>query len=76
MPTALKAFAGTNAYLDVVPSPEGYNHIALFNPADSGTPQFITSGKWEVVGGIAGVDVAKGLVYVPRIIACASTVSN
>ena len=50
------------AYLDIVPTPEGYNHIALFSPASSSTPHFLTSGPWEVVGGIKGVDLEKGLV--------------
>ncbi|KAF8141399.1 dipeptidyl aminopeptidase [Boletus edulis] len=28
------------AYLDIVPNQDGYNHIALFDPASSSTPQF------------------------------------
>ncbi|KDR80915.1 hypothetical protein GALMADRAFT_241446 [Galerina marginata CBS 339.88] len=63
IPTELTSFAGTNAYLDIVPTPEGYNHIALFNPANTNTPLFLTNGEWEVTGGIAGVDAKKGLVY-------------
>ncbi|KAJ3974288.1 dipeptidyl aminopeptidase [Lentinula raphanica] len=51
------------AYLDVVPTPEGYNHIALFTPANSSTPRFLTSGEWEVSSGIKGVDSKLGLVY-------------
>ncbi|KII86043.1 hypothetical protein PLICRDRAFT_44497 [Plicaturopsis crispa FD-325 SS-3] len=51
------------AYLDIVPSPDGYDHIALFSPASSGTPRFLTSGSWEVAGGIQAVDVKAGLVY-------------
>ncbi|EJD48202.1 hypothetical protein AURDEDRAFT_113055 [Auricularia subglabra TFB-10046 SS5] len=51
------------AYLDVLPNPDGYLHVALFDPADSGTPQWLTTGKWEVVNGIATVDEARGLVY-------------
>lgn len=62
IPTGLTSFAGTNAYLDIVPTPEGYNHIALFNPASTDKPHFITSGDWEVTGKISGVDVKKGLV--------------
>ncbi|KAH7910473.1 dipeptidyl aminopeptidase [Hygrophoropsis aurantiaca] len=53
----------SSAYLDIVPSKEGYNHIALFEPADSGTPRFLTSGTWEVTGGIQAVDAHRGLVY-------------
>jgi len=48
-----------------VPTPEGYNHIALFSPATSSTPRFLTSGNWEVTGGIQSVDAKRGLVYVP-----------
>ncbi|PPQ68381.1 hypothetical protein CVT25_007919 [Psilocybe cyanescens] len=63
VPAGLTAFAGTNAYLDIVPTPEGYNHIALFNPASSKTPHFLTSGEWEVTGRIRRVDSKKGLIY-------------
>ncbi|GLB41533.1 putative dipeptidyl aminopeptidase [Lyophyllum shimeji] len=52
-----------DAYLDIVPTNDGYNHIALFSPASSGVPQFLTSGKWEVTGGIKGIDTKKGVVY-------------
>ncbi|KAG6917095.1 hypothetical protein DXG01_003915 [Tephrocybe rancida] len=62
LPANLTA-GGAGAYLDVVPTPDGYNHIALFSPASSGTPQFLTSGKWEVTGGIKGIDVRKAVVY-------------
>jgi dipeptidyl aminopeptidase len=55
-------FAATDAYLDIVPTPEGFNHIALFNPASSATPLFLTDGEWEVTGSIKGVDAKKGLV--------------
>ena len=54
---------GEPAYLDVVPTPEGYNHIALFSPSDSSTPQFLTSGEWEVTSEILAVDVNRSLVY-------------
>lgn len=55
--------SGEPAYLDVVPTPEGYNHIALYSPADSSTPQFLTSGEWEVTSEILAVDVNRSLVY-------------
>ncbi|XP_006461711.1 hypothetical protein AGABI2DRAFT_185824 [Agaricus bisporus var. bisporus H97] len=55
--------SGANAYFDIVPSPEGYNHIALFSPANSGSPRFLTAGQWEVTSGIKGVDMEKGLIY-------------
>lgn len=54
--------SGANAYLGIVPSPEGYNHIALFSPANSGSPRFLTAGQWEVTSGIKGVDMEKGLM--------------
>ncbi|KAF8989845.1 dipeptidyl peptidase IV N-terminal region-domain-containing protein [Cyathus striatus] len=44
----------SNAYLDVVPNKDGYNHLALFNPADASQPRFLTTGNWEVVGGVKG----------------------
>ncbi|PCH36456.1 dipeptidyl aminopeptidase [Wolfiporia cocos MD-104 SS10] len=54
---------GHASYLDVVPTPEGFNHIALFSPASSSTPRFLTSGEWEVTGKILAVNSARGLVY-------------
>ncbi|KAI9067913.1 dipeptidyl aminopeptidase [Trametes sanguinea] len=51
------------AYLDIVPTPSGYNHIALFSPANSSTPRFLTSGSWEVTSGILAVDANRSLVY-------------
>ncbi|KAJ2927846.1 hypothetical protein H1R20_g9258, partial [Candolleomyces eurysporus] len=61
--TETLALSGATAYLDIVPTPQGYNHIALFSPADSDTPHFLTSGEWEVTGTISSVDLKKGLVY-------------
>ncbi|KAI0765616.1 dipeptidyl aminopeptidase [Trametes elegans] len=54
---------GAPAYLDIVPTPEGYNHIALFSPANSSSPRFLTSGTWEVTSGILAVDANRSLVY-------------
>ncbi|KAI5120961.1 hypothetical protein M0805_001665 [Coniferiporia weirii] len=50
------------AYLDLVNNSAGYTHIALFSPANSSTPLFVTGGDWEVVDGILGVDT-QGVVY-------------
>ncbi|KAF7322541.1 hypothetical protein HMN09_00032600 [Mycena chlorophos] len=61
--TSLSSGTVSGAYLDVVPTPEGYNHIALFSPATSSTPIWLTSGEWEVTDGILGVDAVKGTVY-------------
>jgi dipeptidyl aminopeptidase B len=55
---------GLPSYLDIVPDKDGYNHIALFSPASTSTPRFLTTGAWEVTGGIQAVDVERGLVYV------------
>ena len=50
------AFQGSkNAYLDIVPTKDGYNHIALFPIADTAEPVWLTSGEWEVTGSIKGV---------------------
>lgn len=59
--------AGTvgTAYLDVLPTPEGFSHLALFSPASSSTPIWLTSGEWEVTKGVMGVDIANGVVCVP-----------
>ncbi|KAG6381795.1 dipeptidyl aminopeptidase [Boletus reticuloceps] len=51
------------AYLDIVPNQDGYNHIALFDPATSSTPRFLTSGTWEVTNSIQAVDAQRGLIY-------------
>ncbi|KAI6130211.1 dipeptidyl aminopeptidase [Pisolithus thermaeus] len=62
LPLSLRS-GDSPAYLDIVPSEDGYNHIALFDPADSTTPRFLTSGPWEVTGGIKVVDAQRGLIY-------------
>ncbi|KAI0737309.1 dipeptidyl aminopeptidase [Daedaleopsis nitida] len=54
---------GVPAYLDIVPTKDGFNHIALFSPADSSTPHFLTSGEWEVTSDILAVDANRSLVY-------------
>ncbi|CAE6405098.1 unnamed protein product [Rhizoctonia solani] len=53
----------TPGYLDILPTPEGYNHIALFSPPDSSTPIWLTSGEWEVTGSVLAVDETHGLIY-------------
>ncbi|KAI0258657.1 dipeptidyl aminopeptidase [Gloeopeniophorella convolvens] len=55
--------SGLPSYLDIVPDKHGYNHIALFSPASTGTPRFLTTGAWEVTDGIQAVDLENGLVY-------------
>ncbi|EKM50720.1 uncharacterized protein PHACADRAFT_130177 [Phanerochaete carnosa HHB-10118-sp] len=61
LPPSMSA-EGTAGYLDIVPSKEGYNHVALFHPPTSNTPLFLTSGEWEVTE-ILAVDSRKSLVY-------------
>lgn len=53
---------GTEGYLDIVPTKDGFNHIAFFPTLDSAEPIFITEGEWEVADGIAGVDQNRRLV--------------
>lgn len=56
------------AYLDIVPTSEGYKHIALFTSlssdlgANKSQPIWITSGEWEVSGGMLGIDAQRRLV--------------
>lgn len=56
----VKAY-GNAGYLDIDYSPEGFNHIAFF-AAESDEPTWITTGAWEVAGGISAVDARKKLV--------------
>ncbi|KAF8815432.1 hypothetical protein BYT27DRAFT_7194435 [Phlegmacium glaucopus] len=63
LPPDSSVVVGTDAYLDIVPNPEGFNHIALFSSASSDTPRFLTSGPWEVTNKIQGIDAKKGLIY-------------
>lgn len=49
-------------YLDVVPTKDGYPHIALFAPVTSSEPIWITRGEWEVANGISGADLKNGIV--------------
>jgi dipeptidyl aminopeptidase len=53
---------GAPAYLDVMPSRDGYDHIALFSPANASEPRWLTSGNWEVSSRILSVDAERGLV--------------
>ena len=58
---------GEVGYLDIVNDTNGFDHIALFYPADSGEPIFLTRGDWEVPRDdrpILGVDAERQLVYV------------
>ena len=50
------------AYLDIVPTPEGYYHITLFSPANASTPRFLTHGECEVTSEILAVDTNRSLV--------------
>ncbi len=50
----------------MVPTPEGFNHIAMFQPITSSDPIWITEGEWEVAEGVAGLDVAQNLLCVGK----------
>ncbi|GAA5872183.1 hypothetical protein JCM8547_003828 [Rhodosporidiobolus lusitaniae] len=50
--------------LDVLPSPSGFMHLAYFSPPDAREPVWLTSGQWEIDGGVLQVDLARGFVYV------------
>ncbi|KWU42198.1 hypothetical protein RHOSPDRAFT_21578 [Rhodotorula sp. JG-1b] len=50
-------------YLDLVPDANGFVHVAFFSPSTSSTQIFLTSGQWEVAGGIDKVDLERGLIY-------------
>jgi dipeptidyl aminopeptidase len=52
----------TPAYLDIVPNQDGYDHIALFSPATSSQPRWLTSGNWEVSNRILSVDANRSVV--------------
>jgi dipeptidyl aminopeptidase len=49
-------------YLDIVPNEAGFNHIAYFSPSSASEPVFLTSGEWEVEGGIEGIDMGRGIM--------------
>ncbi|KAJ6485813.1 dipeptidyl aminopeptidase [Mycena sanguinolenta] len=61
--SSLSAGTVAAAYLDILPTPEGFNHLALFSPASSSTPIWLTSGEWEVTNGVKGVDIQNGTIY-------------
>ncbi|TCD69053.1 hypothetical protein EIP91_008951 [Steccherinum ochraceum] len=63
LPPSLLGSTADSGYLDIVPASNGFNHIALFSPASNGTPNFLTSGDWEVSGGILGLNVKQNLAY-------------
>ncbi|KAK4049074.1 Dipeptidyl peptidase 4 [Microbotryomycetes sp. JL201] len=50
-------------YLDILPDKKGFNHVALFSPPENSEPLFLTSGTWEIDGGVQAVDMARGLIY-------------
>lgn len=62
--SASSSAAGTlpEGYLDIVPDSSGYSHIALFSPANEKEPLFLTSGEWEIDGGVQAVDIERKLM--------------
>ncbi|GAA5956674.1 hypothetical protein JCM10213_003315 [Rhodosporidiobolus nylandii] len=51
-------------YLDVLPNPEGYRHLALFSPPSASEPVWLTGGEWEIDGGVLRVDYERGYAYI------------
>ena len=64
MPESLGLDEG--AYLDILPTKEGFNQIALFGSAAATTPQWLTSNATEVVN-LLSVDVQRRIVLVVSI---------
>lgn len=52
----------SGAYIDVIPSPAGYRHLALFPTAESSSPIFLTNGSWEVAS-LKYVDLKGNKIY-------------
>ncbi|KAL9939987.1 hypothetical protein V8E36_000692 [Tilletia maclaganii] len=52
----------TGIYIDLAPTPDGFRHIARFDPQNSFEPVWLTSGAWEV-DAIKFVDTERGIVY-------------
>ncbi|GAA5990808.1 hypothetical protein JCM10908_000026 [Rhodotorula pacifica] len=52
-----------SGYLDLLPDAKGFVHVAIFSPSTASEPVFLTSGEWEVAGGIDKVDLERGLIY-------------
>ncbi|BFZ62264.1 hypothetical protein YB2330_003352 [Saitoella coloradoensis] len=52
-----------DGYIDIVIK-DGNNHLAYYTPVTSSEPAaYLTSGNWEVDGGVKGLDLQRGLVY-------------
>ncbi|WLF76527.1 hypothetical protein PVL30_000229 [Lodderomyces elongisporus] len=51
-----------DGYIDTVVV-DGYNHLAYFSPPSSSQYELLTSGNWEVVGGVAAFDYTRNNVY-------------
>ncbi|ORY81906.1 dipeptidyl peptidase IV N-terminal region-domain-containing protein [Protomyces lactucae-debilis] len=51
-----------DGYIDIVIS-DGHLHLALFSPVDAAEPKMLTSGNWEITGGVQAIDLERGLVY-------------
>jgi dipeptidyl aminopeptidase len=49
-------------YLDMLPDRDGFSHLVYFSPADAAEPVFLTSGDWEIDGGVQAVDLQRQLM--------------
>ncbi|KDN43691.1 hypothetical protein K437DRAFT_225471 [Tilletiaria anomala UBC 951] len=59
----IRPLGNTGAYLEVMPTAQGYRQLALFASATSADPVFLTQGKWEIDGNIKHVDIERKRVY-------------
>ncbi|KAK6197939.1 dipeptidyl aminopeptidase B [Scheffersomyces amazonensis] len=51
-----------DGYIDTVVV-NGYNHLAYFSPPQNDTGRLLTSGLWEVVGGVKAYDYTSNDIY-------------
>lgn len=58
--TPIDSISG-DGYLDIVPN-EGYNHIAFYKSSSEASPEFATSGEWEI-GDILATNDHQSRVY-------------
>lgn len=58
-----RASNSSTAYVEVAPDSRGFRHIAYFPVANASEPLWLTTGDWEVEGGVPFIDVKRGQVY-------------
>lgn len=53
---------GSDGYIDMI-DVDGYNHLALFAPAEATEPQLLTGGEWDVLDKAIAVNLKTRHVY-------------